>query len=93
MEYRWKTAAGVAASSQTHPLPATYVLSPSEETPVCLTDSGEAIWCALTSDPRPESEIVSDVAQAYGIEDEVVAESISSFLETLEERGLVVRVG
>jgi hypothetical protein len=60
--------------------------------PYVFEGSAAVIWTCLDGD-RTESEIVSDLAEAYEVEASVVAPDVRQFVDRLRDLGLVVTDG
>jgi len=58
--------------------------------PYVFEGSAAVVWTCLDGD-RTESEIVSDLAEAYQVEAAVVAVDVRQFVDRLRTLGLVVR--
>jgi hypothetical protein len=60
--------------------------------PYVFEGSAAAIWACLDGD-RTESEVISDLAEAYEVEAAVVAVDVRQFVDRLRDLGLVVADG
>jgi len=63
-----------------------------ERMPYVFTGSAAQIWACVDGD-RTEDEIVADLAEAFEVPQDVVAQDVSGFLAELRSLGLVVADG
>ncbi len=58
--------------------------------PYVFEGSAAQVWACLDGE-RSESEIVTDLAEAYGVPVEVVSDDVRDFVDRLRDLGLIVR--
>lgn len=58
--------------------------------PRSLDTTASAIWASLGDEPRSFATIVQELAEAFGVAPDMIAEDVHGFLEDLRDLGLVL---
>lgn len=58
--------------------------------PFVLEQQAAAVWQALSHEPQPESQLVTVVAECYGIHPSLIAVDVAEFLAQLRQMGLAL---
>jgi PqqD family protein of HPr-rel-A system len=66
-------------------------LDEARPSPRSLDATASAIWASLDEEPRSLDAIVGELAEAYGVAPEKIADDVRGFLADLHDLGLVTR--